>query len=53
MEEKQEKQIQHKIIYDFNQLVEKVKEDKTKFLDLIDYLTVGYADFLIDTWDRS
>ena len=28
MEEKQEKQIQHKIIYDFNQLVNEVKEDK-------------------------
>ena len=27
MEEKQEKQIQHKIIYDFNQLVKEVKED--------------------------
>ena len=38
MEEKQEKQIQHKIIYDFNQLVEKVKEDKTKFLDLLSYV---------------
>lgn len=38
MEEKQEKQIQHKIIYDFNQLVEEVKEDKTKFLDLLNYV---------------
>lgn len=38
MEEKQEKQIQHKIIYDFNQLVEKVKEDKTKFLDLLSFV---------------
>lgn len=38
MEEKQEKQIQHKIIYDFNQLVKEVKEDKTKFLDLLNYV---------------
>ena len=38
MEEKQEKQIQHKIIYDFNQLVNEVKEDKTKFLDLLSYV---------------
>lgn len=38
MEEKQEKQIQHKIIYDFNQLVEQVKEDKTKFLELLSYV---------------
>ena len=38
MEEKQEKQIQHKIIYDFNQLVEEVKEDKSKFLDLLSFV---------------
>ena len=38
MEEKQEKQIQHKIIYDFNQLVNEVKEDKTKFLDLLSFV---------------
>lgn len=38
MEEKQEKQIQHKIIYGFNQLVNEVKEDKTKFLDLLSYV---------------
>lgn len=38
MEEKQEKQIQHKIIYDFNQLVKEAKEDKSKFLDLLNYV---------------
>lgn len=38
MEEKQEKQIQEKIISEFNQLVEEVKEDKTKFLDLLIYI---------------
>ena len=38
MEEKQEKQIQHKIIYDFNQLVNEVKEDKTKFLGLLSFV---------------
>lgn len=38
MEEKQERQIQHKIIYDFNKLVEEVKEDKTKFLNLLSYV---------------
>ena len=38
MEEKQEKQIQHKIIYDFNQLVEEVKENKNKFLDLLSFV---------------
>lgn len=38
MEEKQEKQIQHKIIYDFNQLVEEVKEDNSKFLNLLSFV---------------
>lgn len=38
MEEKQEKQIQHKLIYDFNQLVEEVKEDNSKFLDLLSFV---------------
>lgn len=38
MEEKQEKQIQHKIIYDFNQLVEEVKEDSSKFLNLLSFV---------------
>lgn len=38
MEEKQEKQIQHKIIYDFNKLVEEVKEDNSKFLNLLSFV---------------
>lgn len=38
MEEKQEKQIQHKIIYDFNRLVEEVKEDNSKFLNLLSFV---------------
>lgn len=38
MEEKQEKQIQEKIISTFNNIVEEVKEDKTKFLDLLNYV---------------
>lgn len=38
MEEKQEKQIQHKIIYDFKQLVDEVKEDNSKFLNLLSFV---------------
>ena len=34
----EEKQIQQKIISDFNGLVEEVREDKSKFLDLLNYV---------------
>lgn len=38
MEEKEFNQIQHRIIHDFSKLVEGVKEDKTRFLDLLNYV---------------
>ena len=38
MKEKQEKQLQEKIITEFNEIVEEVKEDKSKFLDLLNYV---------------